>query len=65
MTCLDCGAGHAVGVCFDCGAAVYRDHVVEVHRTPVAVINRRVPVSPPARELRLTVCHTAQLALSN
>jgi hypothetical protein len=67
MTCLDCGATSAVGVCADCGAAVCRDHVVVavVHLTRIAPINRQMTVQPPARRLRCVTCNTAHLAATS
>ena len=66
MNCFDCAAlgGHvgAVAVCADCGAAVCHDHAQVTARwlTRTMVINRVVPVEPPARTIRCTVCQAAR-----
>jgi hypothetical protein len=66
MNCLDCAQlgsspEPAVAVCTGCGAAICLSHVVVRERvlTQTAVINREVPVDPPARVVRCTTCDAA------
>lgn len=65
MNCYDCAAldtqTPAVALCVDCGAAICAGHAHVTARrlTRTAVINRVVPVDPPARVIRCTVCQAA------
>ena len=65
MNCFDCAAldtaTPAVALCVDCGAALCTRHAhVTAHwLTRTAVINRIVPIDPPARSIRCTVCQAA------
>jgi hypothetical protein len=55
----------AVAVCIGCGAAVCLDHShsAKVWLTRNEMINRIVPVEPPARTLRCIVCAAAHDAV--
>ena len=65
MNCFDCAAldttTAAVALCVDCGAAVCaaHAHVTARRLTCTAAINRIVPIDPPARTIRCTVCQAA------
>jgi hypothetical protein len=65
VNCYDCAlntqAREAVAVCIGCGAAVCLDHshTEAVWLTRTEAINRVVPVEPPARAVRCTVCAAA------
>ena len=70
MNCYDCAAHGkttpATAVCADCGAALCGDHAHLTARwlTRTLPINREVPVEPPARVIRCTVCQAAREAAS-
>ena len=68
MNCYDCAAHGkttpAIAVCADCGAALCGGHAHVVPRwlTRTLPITREVPVEPPARAIRCTVCQAAREA---
>lgn len=67
MNCFDCpdqAATPAVAICGRCGAGLCRTHAITADETltVAAAINRRIPVSPPARKLRCATCHAAEQA---
>jgi hypothetical protein len=65
MNCFDCAqlgrVSDAVAVCVGCGAAVCLQHgqADVLWLTRIEVINRAVPVEPPARAVRCAVCAAA------
>jgi len=69
MNCFDCTtetppiiARPAVGMCVLCGAGVCSDHatVTTHHLTRIELVNREVPIEPPARRI---YCHTCAAAV--
>ena len=71
MNCFDCAAldrpTEAVAVCAGCGAGVCADHAHVTARwlTRTMAINRTVPIQPPARTIRCTVCQAAHEAAAD
>lgn len=69
MNCLDHAPSPvpAVAVCTHCGAAVCGEHAVvapdRLHR--MELINRPVPVDPPARIIRCQTCSAANAAVKD
>jgi hypothetical protein len=69
VNCYDCAleseAREAVAVCVGCGAGACLDHshTETVWLTRTEMVNRLVPVEPPARALRCSVCAAAHAAV--
>jgi hypothetical protein len=65
VNCIDCDIADrhqpAVGTCHHCGSGVCSDHAVLIsyRLTRTELIGRKVPVDPPARQLRCLTCAAA------
>jgi hypothetical protein len=71
MNCLDCNNLSmnvpAIAVCHDCGAGICTDHAVieSKHLTRMAGLGMPVPVEPPGRIIRCSICAHATSAVRN
>jgi hypothetical protein len=65
VNCIDCDIADrrqpAVGTCHHCGSGVCSDHAVLISYRLLRTepIGRKVPVDPPARQLRCLTCAAA------